>query len=173
VIAITLWQPYAGLIACGHKTVETRSWAPPPSLIGERIAIHAAKRKPKRDEWLAVFECCEHLRPIDKHPIAAQCDPITGRGWQDNIVLGAVVATARLARAGRVHYRSRTHAHYEAIRRPGRCRDSQEYREPVCRCGDFGLGRYLWLLADIQPLPKPIPARGHQGLWELDLAVAA
>ncbi|MCY3784547.1 MAG: hypothetical protein OXG79_12305 [Chloroflexi bacterium] len=86
---------------------------------------------------------------------------------------GKVVATARLARAGRVHYRSRTHAHYEAIRRPGRHRDSQEYREPVCRCGDFGLGRYLWLLADIQPLTKPIPARGHQGLWELDLAVAA
>ena len=43
--AITLLQPYAQLIADGVKPYETRSWKPPGHLIGQRIVIHAAKRK--------------------------------------------------------------------------------------------------------------------------------
>lgn len=39
---ISLWQPWASLVACGAKTVETRSWAPPSALIGGRLGIHAA-----------------------------------------------------------------------------------------------------------------------------------
>src|ERR1700694_167443 len=42
--AISLWQPWASLIACGAKPYETRHWAPPRELIGQRIAIHAAKK---------------------------------------------------------------------------------------------------------------------------------
>lgn len=42
--AISLWQPWASLIAIGAKPFETRSWAPPKALIGQRIAIHAAKK---------------------------------------------------------------------------------------------------------------------------------
>ncbi len=38
--AITLWQPYASLIAVGAKEFETRSW--PTKFRGE-LAIHAAK----------------------------------------------------------------------------------------------------------------------------------
>jgi hypothetical protein len=34
------------LIACGAKPYETRVWAPPASLIGQPIAIHAATRTP-------------------------------------------------------------------------------------------------------------------------------
>src|ERR1700732_4369319 len=42
--AISLWQPWASLIACGAKPYETRDWAPPESMIGQPIAIHAAKK---------------------------------------------------------------------------------------------------------------------------------
>lgn len=31
--------------------------------------------------------------------------------------------------------------------------------------GDYSPGRFAWLLADIKPLPEPIPAKGKQGLW--------
>ena len=41
--ALTLWQPWASLIVLRHKRFETRSWKM-DGLIGERIAIHAAKR---------------------------------------------------------------------------------------------------------------------------------
>jgi activating signal cointegrator 1 len=32
--------------------------------------------------------------------------------------------------------------------------------------GDFTPGRYGYLLADIEALPEPVPAKGKQGLWE-------
>jgi hypothetical protein len=31
--------------------------------------------------------------------------------------------------------------------------------------GDFAPGRFAWLLDDVQPI-EPVPAKGHQGLWE-------
>jgi len=43
VLALTLWQPWATLIALGHKDIENREWAPPQHLIGKRFAIHAGK----------------------------------------------------------------------------------------------------------------------------------
>lgn len=43
--ALSLWQPWASLIAEGHKTIETRRWThPPEAIVGQRLAIHAAKR---------------------------------------------------------------------------------------------------------------------------------
>jgi ASCH domain-containing protein len=42
--AISLWQPWASLIALGVKRIETRSWPCPAKYIGERVLIHAAKR---------------------------------------------------------------------------------------------------------------------------------
>ena len=35
--------------------------------------------------------------------------------------------------------------------------------------GDFSLGPFAWLLEDVKPLIKPIPAKGQLGLWEFDL----
>lgn len=51
---LTLHQPYATLIALGVKTVETRGQAF-RSLVGQRIAIHAAARPPEPGlvgDWL-------------------------------------------------------------------------------------------------------------------------
>lgn len=31
--------------------------------------------------------------------------------------------------------------------------------------GDYTPGRYAWILEDVKQLPEPIPAKGHQGLW--------
>lgn len=41
-IALTIWQPWASLIAEGLKPVENRDWKR-DSLVGKRIAIHAGK----------------------------------------------------------------------------------------------------------------------------------
>jgi hypothetical protein len=71
-----LWQPWATLIAVGAKRVETRSWPPPPDLLGQRIAVHAAKER-RELEMAAV--------PVFTRRLAGAQLP-----------LGAVVATARL-----------------------------------------------------------------------------
>ena len=147
--ALTLRQPFASLIACGHKTVETRSWAPPRTLIGERIAIHGAKRG---------FD----MRKLPQGVV--DCMYKTGF-WQTNgqEYLGAIVATALIREALTVYWRDPADAKVSA--HPA----GQRYalREiPVCACGDYSEGRWLWMLDDIEALPEPVPARGYQGLWE-------
>jgi hypothetical protein len=37
--------------------------------------------------------------------------------------------------------------------------------------GDYGAGRWAWILADIVPLVKPVPAVGALSLWEWARAV--
>ncbi len=39
--ALTLWQPWAHAVAHLGKRLENRNWPPPPSLLGQRFAIHA------------------------------------------------------------------------------------------------------------------------------------
>ena len=31
--------------------------------------------------------------------------------------------------------------------------------------GDFSVGRWLWLLTDVERVDPPIPARGYQKVW--------
>jgi hypothetical protein len=38
--------------------------------------------------------------------------------------------------------------------------------EPELSFGDYTPGRYAWILANVKPLEKPIPAKGALGLWE-------
>lgn len=77
--ALSLWQPWASLIAVGAKRVETRAWPAPDWLIGQRIAIHAAKRD--TELWTCVRDPFKQYLP----------EP-------DSLPLGYVIATARLSR---------------------------------------------------------------------------
>lgn len=80
--AITLWQPWATLIAIGAKKVETRSWG---TRYRGQIAIHSAKRKVKPTEVSQLYEqglqkeWAWFLPDAQEYP------------------LGAIIATARLA----------------------------------------------------------------------------
>lgn len=49
-MAITVWQPWATLIALGAKPFEFRGWPAPARLVGQRVAIHAGARPVKRSE---------------------------------------------------------------------------------------------------------------------------
>ena len=42
-LGISVWQPWASLIAVGAKRYETRGWPAPASLIGKRLAICSSK----------------------------------------------------------------------------------------------------------------------------------
>src|SRR5258708_6288799 len=39
--ALSLWQPWASLMADDRKKIETRHWSPPLHLLGKPLAIHA------------------------------------------------------------------------------------------------------------------------------------
>lgn len=81
--AISLWQPWASLIAIGAKRIETRSW---PTPYRGPIAIHAAKRW-TQDEKLQV------LRPPFWDVLRHHDGPLP---------LGAVVAVGQLVACDRM-----------------------------------------------------------------------
>lgn len=64
--AISLWQPWASFIAIGLKPYETRHWRPPSRLVGQRIAIHAAKRRLDTDDvqWWHETSKLSQLPPL-------------------------------------------------------------------------------------------------------------
>lgn len=44
--------------------------------------------------------------------------------------------------------------------------DPQEYT-----AGYYSVGRWAWFLEDVEPLDKPIPAKGHLSVWDYDEAI--
>ena len=145
--ALTLHQPWASLIARGVKTIETRSWRPPGSLIGERIAIHAGKQ-------------VVGLRFLNGDTIGAIAQ-LYGPDWQKNIPTGAVVATAVLVRAVQVYGLDEQDARNVVL--AGGPPTEYVTWDPY---GDFSAGRWLWFLDSVERIEPPIAAVGHQRLWE-------
>ena len=64
--ALTVWQPWAMLIAEGLKLGEFRSWPPPKRLKpGTTIAIHAATRRPSRRELRDIARYISMYGPLE------------------------------------------------------------------------------------------------------------
>lgn len=153
-IAITLWQPWASAIAVGLKTYETRAWA--AECVGQRIAIHAAKRNTTelREWWMdRVKGNPEFAQAFARHGINDWCD----------LPMGAVVCTADLMACVTTEKLVATRA--------VEC-ESREYA-----WGNFapiddqnGQPRYGWKLANVTPLVPPAPAKGWQNFFTWDPA---
>jgi hypothetical protein len=139
IMAISLWQPWATLVAIGAKRIETRGWSP---WYRGALVIHASKRfaVPERDlcDW-----------PIFKVALA--------RGgyasWKD-LPLGAAVCLTELREVHRT----------EDLLARGIVGDrGQEERE----FGDYRGERYGWLLGEPRRFSSPIPFSGAQGFFKI------
>lgn len=143
--ALTLIQPWASLIADGRKTIETRSWAPPKRLIGQRIAIHAGIKV--------------------ENELAAK--------WgYERLPVGAVIATAKLAGVRRVVDISAGGGMAVCVSAyeksgPDLFGGSTRFLYEIDEYGDFGIGRVLWILDEVKR-GIPMPAIGKLGLWYWD-----
>ena len=148
--AITLHQPYASLIVRGHKLYETRSWGPPPTLLGERIAIHAGKL------------CNADVR----EDILLEMD----MSFEDaGLPFGAVVGSAKLENAGKVLDRMKSGALLVSwmLALPN-VRSHNPYVYPAEQVhGDFNVGRWLWKMTEPGVKPFPVSCRGYQGFWRV------
>ena len=149
--ALTLHQPWASLIAHEVKKIETRSWAPPNQMIGQRIAIHAGKRV---------------VRGALSWGTRKAIADLYGPEWWDAIPVGAVLCTAVLTDVRRVIGHSQGVAQLTA----SLAGDMDRTEVEIDSHGDFDRGRYLWFLRDVEAF-APIPAVGHQGFWEWEAPV--
>lgn len=151
--AVSLHQPYVSLIAARVKPWETRDYPPPMRLLGQRIAIHAAKKKPQRGELRADVE-------------AAISVGLGMDDWFGEVLpLGAVVCTAILGGAVRVRAPADHNdmAEFDRIlTKDGAGGTIGRLAIKIDLFGDYRPGRWCWEMTDIQVLPEPVPARGYQ-----------
>src|SRR5262249_16726504 len=137
--ALSLWQPWASLMAIGAKKIETRSWSTDYRGL---IAIHAAQKwnGDLRDQCLA--------QPF--------CDRLFGDGHFENsakLPRGGFVAVGKLRRC-----LSTTR---DANFIPSKQSDEFWF-------GDYSEGRCMWVFDEIWKLSSPVYAIGQRGLWTLD-----
>jgi hypothetical protein len=156
--ALTLTQPWATLVAIGAKRIETRSWS---TRYRGPLAIHAA----------------QGLGPVGgKKGLDKLCtsDPFFGAlidaGYRAGkpLPFGAIVAVCELATVWPVE-RVRNHAQtpIELMKLGGSGEiQSWQWTAQEQAFGDYSVGRYAWLLADVRALPEPIPAKGQLRLWD-------
>ncbi len=145
--AITILQPWASLIACGAKQIETRSWA--TKYRGE-IAIHAGLSSKFVDtvDWNKKVFSDPFLTALKPYHFYRNDGSLSGM----KLEYGKVIAIADLVdcvemTASRIAMWKKVYGDNEII------------------FGDFQLGRYAWILANVRAV-EPVPAKGMQRLWE-------
>ncbi len=136
--AISLWQPWASLLFTPAKRHETRSWAPPRTVWGQRIAIHAAKKEvPPVDT--------EHLMHILQRELEANRLPTLH-------ARGAIIGTAVL----------KSHHRMTDV-------DMFRWSDDELDTGDWTPGRWAWELTDHELFIEPIPWKGAQGFFKVEV----
>lgn len=141
---LTLTQPWASLVAIGAKRIETRSWR---TDYRGPVAIHAGK-------GLADMSNDEYIRLCFSEPFRSALGP--HYETVKDIPRGVIVALARLVDCDHTYYFT------DGIMN----KEWMEQYEREREFGNYDKGRFAWLLADVQRLAQPIPARGALGLWD-------
>lgn len=170
--AITLWQPWASLIACGAKKYETRSWA---TNYRGPIAIHAAKKDIYKimgdlpfDVVSGVFAAFYQAYKIE-----------SGSQKLMEVTQGHIIATAELVDCLYIVNHPGTNIDRakhiligaESMTRDKHHPDFGKYIVPTEQemlFGDWTPGRYAWELTNVKMLPEPVPVKGKQRLWEFE-----
>lgn len=176
--AITLYEPWATLMAIGAKVIETRSWPIPPALIGEPIAIHAASKWtintlnggpgqwvtslshpfvdalfPSSLNRIALRNVKNFLPPTLGHVLAVvrfvACPPTTILK-PETLANGVPITAIVQPHPQLVSFIEGTNGHLELS------------------FGDFSRGRFAWITdASTTKLEQPVRARGGQRIWNL------
>jgi hypothetical protein len=137
---ISLWEPWATLVAIGAKRVETRDWR---TQYRGFLAIHASKA------GLATCDLDRCLQaPIFRGALAGE-----------SLSPGCIVAIVRLVDCCPVDDRGcllGVFRQYPEL-------DTPRERE----FGNFGTGRWAWVMEDLIRIPRPIPFRSKQGLVDV------
>jgi activating signal cointegrator 1 len=139
--AISIWQPWATLIASGAKKIETRTWAPRWLHMGEPVLIHASKRWTEDEQDL-----------LDDPMFQLHLSVAAARGlWNfDAPPLGCIVAVATF----NVAWRSE-----ELL---PKISAQERY------FGAYAPGYWGWHFPKVRPI-APIPYRGRQGIFPVTL----
>ena len=138
---LSLWQPWATLIAIGAKRIETRHWSTDHR---GPILIHAAKK------WNLDLGCMCAQIPFIDHLTAIGYYPGPTKGW--GLPFGAIIAVVDL---------------WDCVPTSSLNAAGIRVNEPERSFGDFSDGRWGWMTRDLRRFPDPIPFKGHQQLFNV------
>lgn len=148
---ITLWQPWASLMAFNKKKIETRCWK--TDYRGE-LYIHSSKRP---------FDECSY-----REPYYSALNPLHSPKSTIGLIpqLGLIIAKANLVDCSRMIGFNRING----IVRPeyGMRLENNMVIDGNTEEYEFGwysIGRYAWIFEGIELLENPIPAKGAQRIW--------
>lgn len=156
--ALTIWQPWASLIAIGAKPYEFRGWKPPARLIGQRIAIHAGKRPMRKTE----------IRALSRGllGVAGSTNPCLRR----DVALPFVQSVLR--EEGGLFEQEMVEVPYSALVATaivGEAKSgdvvAREFGVEIAPALEGDSFNWGWPLIDIRPLGPSLPCAGAQGLW--------
>lgn len=138
---ISVWSPFAQLLVNGYKIFETRTWAAPRSLIGQRIGIASTKViNPSQKAHFADEEFQKFYARLGM--------PDTLAEMSNGFVLGtAVLESSNLMTEELMDDVSDEEKQY----------------------GWWALGNYGWRMTDPVAFEHPVAARGQQGVWNWDM----
>ena len=142
--ALSLWQPWASLVAIGAKQIETRHWS--TSYRGP-LAIHAAKK------IIPDFGAVCHSEPFRTVLENA------GYNEMECFEFGKIVAIVDLVQVATTEGICNPGVEFPADFLDAAQRDGER------EFGNYDAGRFGWLLKNVRKFPEAIPAVGHQSLW--------
>lgn len=137
--AITVYQPWASLIAYGFKEFETRSWQPPKQYIGQIMMIHAGKQWGNEEKrwWKAYMQMFPETKVIPVPP------------------LGCIVAACRLVEVvpsellvASISRRERNVGNFDTGRYGWRFEVVKRAEPPVAASGKQGI--WMWTKDEVQ-----------------------
>lgn len=167
--ALSLTQPWATLLVCGQKRIETRAFRPQVVGQGDVIAIHAASRMKSSDRQLCMIDpfkkslsqcychtdqgtriCPKNLceAPWHEHYLSHD-EPIWKPEWLSR---GALVGLVKLER-------------FLPTVQDGRLIKATE-KEYIF--GDFSPNRWAWFVSHPVMFSEPIEYKGALSLFEVD-----
>lgn len=153
--ALTIWQPWASLIMLGAKPHEFRRWNYAyrfPTLVGQRIVVHAGVRPARASEIADLIHRLNEGGYIETgvHPKAAL--PYLHQWPADRqLPLGSGLGTVVLGK-------------------PVKAVDL--FKDQVADSDRLDEHVWAWPMTEIQHFEPIIPMRGAQGFWDWPKAAA-
>ncbi len=157
---ITLWQPWASLIALGLKQYETRRWG---TNYRGKLAIHAAKRPFVTEDGLKTL-CKDAYRAwMQALELAYESGVINDQSrlpFSHQLPLGSILAISDLVDCREMVDVASRNCHLHPV-----LQIDSSIQTPLEKAvGDWAELRYAWKLENVVAVQDPIPLKGGQGL---------
>ena len=154
--AISILQPWASLVALGHKKIETRSWN--TKYRGE-LLIHASMGKKKEGALLMNSTVCQKA-------IGNTFLSLEDHLWLNDLPFGAIIGKVNLIDVLTSEELQATEEFSDGYRNKWSIQEEINPQEKAF--GNYDSGRFGWLLSDPVLFENPIPCKGQLGIWNFD-----